>query len=304
MPQNTKPLETIAGAPDKPLAIGDIEIPCYVLNDETRVLTQRHMIAGIGLRSGGGSSGANTKVPRFFTSNTLKPFIPEDVMKMLANPIPFTTPKGREAFGYPAIVLPRICEVVLSAHDKGKLLKSQQHIVTQCSLIMRGLAMVGIIALVDEATGYQRIRGERALAIILEKFIAKELQPWTKTFPYEFYQGIYKLKGWDGPYGNRRPAVIGRYTNDIVYKRLAPSVLEELQRKNPVLPRGHRATTHHQWLTPELGHPKLKEHLAAVIAYMNASKDWAQFIRRLNRFLPRQNETMPLPYDEPEDDDK
>jgi len=39
---------------------------------------------------------------------------------------------------------------------------------------------VGIIALVDEATGYQRLREELALASILEKFIAKEPQPWTK----------------------------------------------------------------------------------------------------------------------------
>ena len=48
---------------------------------------------------------------------------------------------------------------------------------------MRGLARVGIIALVDEATGFQRIREERALATILEKFIAKEIQPWAMTFP-------------------------------------------------------------------------------------------------------------------------
>ena len=83
---------------------------------------------------------------------------------------------------------------------------------------MRGLATVGVIALVDEATGYQRIRVERALATILEKFIAKDLQPWTKTFPYEFYERIFKLKGWPMPDGAKRPSVIGKYTNDYVYR--------------------------------------------------------------------------------------
>ena len=34
---STEPLEVIAGAPDRPLVIGDIEIPCYVVEDETRV---------------------------------------------------------------------------------------------------------------------------------------------------------------------------------------------------------------------------------------------------------------------------
>ncbi len=40
--------------------------------------------------------------------------------------------------------------------------------------MVRALAHVGIIALVDEATGYQRERASDALATILESFIAKE----------------------------------------------------------------------------------------------------------------------------------
>ena len=45
------PLKVIAGTPDAPLRIGDIEIPCYVLEDEMRVLSQRGFLSGIG-RSG------------------------------------------------------------------------------------------------------------------------------------------------------------------------------------------------------------------------------------------------------------
>jgi hypothetical protein len=37
----TKALEAIAGAAGRPLKIGDIEIPCYVLEDKTRVLSLR-----------------------------------------------------------------------------------------------------------------------------------------------------------------------------------------------------------------------------------------------------------------------
>ena len=46
------------GAPDRPLKIGDIEIPAYVLADGTRVLAQRGLQGGIGLSLGGGKSGA------------------------------------------------------------------------------------------------------------------------------------------------------------------------------------------------------------------------------------------------------
>ena len=121
---------------------------------------------------------------------------------------------------------------------------------------MRGFARVGLIALIDEATGYQEIRAKRDLATILEKFIAKELQPWTRTFPYEFYEQICRLKGWPSINAVKRPSVIGKYTNDFVYERLAPGVLEELKRVNPKLPSGVRRHKHHQWFTPEHGPPE------------------------------------------------
>ena len=149
--------------------------------------------------------------------------------------------------------------------------------------------MVGIIALVDEATGYQRIREERALATILEKFIAQELQPLTKTFPYAFYEQIFRLKGWPGPDGVKRPSVIGHYTNDFVYSRLAPGVLEELKRLNPTLPSGRRRNRHYQWFTPDQGHPDLIKHLEGVMALMRASPNWDTFIRNLERAYPKQD---------------
>jgi len=163
---------------------------------------------------------------------------------------------------------------------------------------LSGLGEVGIIGLVDEATGYQEIRAKRALATILEKFIAKELQPWTRTFPYEFYQQIFRLKTWPGPDGAKRPSVIGHYTNDIVYERIAPRVLDELKKRNPSQPGGGRKHHHHRWFTPDLGHPKLKEHLidAAVTALMRAAPNWDGFKRSLQRAFPTSNENISLSF--------
>ena len=210
----------------------------------------------------------------------------------------FTTTHGTTGFGYNAEILPLVCEVYLNARSAGKLLPSQEHIAERADILIRGLARVGIIALVDEATGYQEIRAKRALATILEKFIAAELQRWTKTFPYQFYQEIFRLKGWPGPNGARRPSVIGHYTNDIVYARIAPGVLDELRRLNPVTPQGHRRNRHHQWFTSDVGHPKLREHLASVITVMRLSNTWDEFTRNLNKVFPRIDRTFEMPLDD------
>ena len=295
MPEQAySPLTVIAGAPDRPLTIGEVEIPCYVLEDETRVLSQSGMFSGLGLaRRGLVPVEGGAQIPRFAASKAINPFISSELMHGLTNPILFTV-NGTDAYGFPATILPQICEAVLGARRADSLNRQQHGLAQRCEILIQGLATVGIVALVDEATGYERIREERSLANILEKFIAKELQLWTRTFPYEFYEEIFRLHGWPGPDGVKRPGVIGHYTNNIVYERLAPGVLEELQRLNPTQPSGNRRNRHHQWFTTDIGHPKLKEHLAAVTALMRASDDWPGFQYSLQRAFPTLNSQLPL----------
>ena len=289
---NKKPLKVIAGTPDRPLVIGDVEIECYVLEDETRVLSHRGFLRAIG-RTGRPVSAVESHVlqtPVFLRPTSIQLFVNSALVRA-SQPIKFqSTGGGSPAFGFHAELLPKVCEVYLRARQEGTLKPSQHHIADRCEIIVRGLATVGIIALVDEATGYQKIREKRALAKILEKFIAEELQPWTKTFPYQFYRQIFRLKRWPGPDGVKRPSIIGHYTNDIVYARIATGVLEELRKRNPTLPSGNRKDKHHQWFTPDLGHPKLKEHLAAVTALMRAAANWGQFQRSLKRAFPVLND--------------
>ena len=291
------PLRIIAGTADCPLVINGIEIPCYVLEDETRVLSERGFLGAIGrderLRSGQKSDAV--KLPVFLRAKNLASFISDDLL-MSSNPIRFQAPSaGAVAYGYGATLLPQVCEVFLKAREAGVLYRSQEHIAKRAEILIRGLANVGIIALVDEATGFQEMRASRALAIILEKFIAKELQPWIKTFPNEYYAEIFRLKGWSEGEGVSRPQVIAHYTNDIVYERLAPGALGELQRLNPMLPTGGRKVRHHQWLTPELGHVKLNEHLASITALMRISIDWATFQRHLQTAYPKMDSQMAFP---------
>ena len=113
-----------------------------------------------------------------------------------------------------------------------RLQKQQEHIVAQCEILVRGFAIVGINALVDEATGYQDVRDRQALAEILKKYIDGELYKWTETFPLALYKEMFRLKGWAWDNG-KMPSVVGHYTNDLVYDRLAKGMLEELKRVNP-----------------------------------------------------------------------
>ena len=228
----------------------------------------------------------DVNLPAFLTAKNLLPFITNDLKKTSSQVI-FKAKNGQRAFGYPAELLPKVCEVFLKARDEGSLKLNQMHIAKRAEILIRSLAQVAIVALVDEATGYQDIRARNALAEILETFIAKELQAWTSTFPLDFYKEIFRLNGWRfDPTSVKRPVVIGKWTNDIVYDRLAPGVLTELKEKNPKVD-GRRKHKHFQWLTGEVGHPRLLAHLEGVKMLMKVSKTWNEFKVRVNEFYPK-----------------
>ncbi len=104
----------------------------------------------------------------------------------------------------------------------------------QAQIITSAFAKTGLIAAIDEVTGYQYEREKDALAKIFEQFLSDEKAKWVKTFPIEFYKEIYRLRGWEfKPWDTRRPSVIAKWTDDFVYDRLAPALTEELRKKNP-----------------------------------------------------------------------
>lgn len=180
-----KVLEAICGSPDSPLVINGIEIPCYVLEDEKRVLVHRAMVSALGMKYGTTNRGAD-RLQVFVNGDRIKPFVSSNLLMLIDSPLKFRAPNGQTAYGYEASALAEICFAVIEADEKGLLQKQQKHIAERCRILVRGFAIVGINALVDEATGYQDRRVKNALAKILEKYIAEEYRAWTKMFPVVF----------------------------------------------------------------------------------------------------------------------
>lgn len=289
--------------------IGDIRIPCAVLEDGRRILAENGVTIAL---AEGGASGASKRIkksiqtneksdrplmPVFLAPERLKPFISNELMDGPLKLIQYMD-KDKVCKGYDASILPAVCEIWLKARDAGVLQAQQLPKAQRAEILMRGLAHIGIMALVDEATGYQAVRERDALQAILDKYLRKELAAWAKRFPDEFYHEIFRLKGWPRTIDSvSRPSVIGHYTNDIVYERLAPHILEELQARNPKNEKGQRKGRHHQLLTDEVGHPALAQHLYLVIGFMKASSSWDGFINMLDRVVQKKGQTIPLALD-------
>ena len=278
------------------LKIGDTVIPCAVLEDGTRLLTQAGFLSALGRspKPKGQSQRVADGLPPFLNTVSLKSLITEEIIASTV-PVIFRTESGSKAHGYRAELLPKVCNLFLAARDKGLLTAQQQDIAEQADMLIRGLAEVGIVALVDEATGYQDVRRRAALQEILDAFLRKELAAWAKRFPDDFYKQIFRLRGWEwkGRQFNQ-PQVVGHYTNDIVYDRLAPGLREELEKRMPRDEQGRRRGKMQQMLTDDIGHPALAQHLHGVTMLMKSCDSWDEFKRKLDRVSPKRGDNLEL----------
>lgn len=254
------------------LKIGDLELECHVLNDGRRVFTQRVIVEAI---SGGRRRG---DLGAYLNSN---PLIPKDFGR--GREIDFRIPGlPGLAVGREATTLVEICESYLEADEQGLLKANQKKLAKQAQIIIRSCAKVGIIALIDEVTGYQKVRAKNALQLKLHAFIADEMQDWARAFPTEFWFELARLEGIH--YSPRsRPLRWGKYVMAFVYDAIDPDIGQELRKKNPN-PQFRR--NHHQWLR-EFGKDKLQAQLQKVITIMQLCDNMDDFRKKFARVFKK-----------------
>jgi len=286
---------------DGELPIGSLKTPCYVLEDGQRVLSGRGVQELLKLTDERQlSQMPGSRLKRLFNYKAFKPIFDKKL-----DPDQFRVIKCKKGqtiiHGYDATLLVDLCDAIIDVKNSGVNLTSrQQIIVKQAEIFIRSVAKVGIIALIDEATGYQEIRDRQALLAILNKYLTDEWAKWTKTFPDEFYRELFRLKNVPYPpsSGSKKPSYVGHWTNDIIYSRLAPGVLKALKEKNPRRASGSRLRKFHQSLTRNYGHPALTNLLNNVIFLMKSCSSWNDFKRRLNRSAPQYGDTIELDLNE------
>jgi len=264
-------------------------IPCAVLDDGRRVVWQREVV---GLLTGNKKGGLS----RYLGASNLEPYSPE---KFKSGDFDQTSivfeMDGRKSHGFEAEDIVDICRMYMLARRANVLQSSQIHLAAQAEVIVLSLAKVGISALIDEATGYQEVRDRKALQALLDTYLLKEHAAWAKRFPDDFYREMFRLRGWNYPtVGGAKPGIVGRYTVDLVYERLAPGLVDELEKKNPKNENGNRKAKHHQWMTDDIGHPALSAHIHSVMGFMRASDSWEQLVMMMDRAFPKKGAQIPL----------
>lgn len=291
---------------DGVLELGNLTIDCYVLQDGTRVLSGNGMQGALNMIDENEVNPSGSRLARYLGQKTLEPFILK--AKDQGHFEPIVCWKGEQKInGYNAFALIDICDAFLQARKEIKLSIRQKIIADQCEMLVRSFAKVGLLSLIDEATGYQYDREKKELQIILKALIGNELSKWEIMFELSFYKEIYKL--WGIPFTpqniKNKPSFIANITNKYVYLNLpgGHTILSELKRKTGKTAKGNNKNKFHQWLTEKVGRETLKKVINTIEGFASISDSKAEFDRMVQKRYGQQSLQFP-DFDPYKDDEK
>lgn len=282
------------------LEIGSVQIECYVLDSMKRVIHKRGMAKALGMKSGGGNV-----FMRAMGRKGLGSEIGDELRSKLDNPIIFKTLTLDLGHGYDATVIIDVCQSIIDASKAGKLRPEQESLAIQAEIIIRASAKLGIVALVDDATGFIADKRRAQYKELFREFIREEIKLYDEPqFPDQLFDVIYRVYGLPrrAEAKNNHPRFFGRFIRKYIYEPLANSngaILEMLDEKNPVVyVNGGRRYKMYNFLSEVVGMPALKAHLWQVVGIGNSIRTKSQFERSFYTAFPRPQ----LEFDFPEPD--
>ena len=247
-------------------------IPCYVTEDGIRLLSGSKMQEALKITEG---KRAGTKINKFFKQKSLgnaATQIPSEAL------IPIVCYQGdRKVYCYKAEALTDICDAMLEIRKSFTLKPKQQLVADQCEILMRSFAKLGLVALIDEATGYQEDRDKGELQKILSAYISDEVAKWQLTFSDEFYKELYRIYNIPPKDGNSRPLRVGYLTAHLIYDQLPDGVFAAMKEKTGKSENGNWKYQLHRNLTESVGRQDLRRVINEVTAIMAISDSKEQF---------------------------
>ncbi|MCC8995364.1 MAG: P63C domain-containing protein [Candidatus Contendobacter sp.] len=259
------------------LVLGDTSVDCYVLDTKERVISLRATVKSL-------SGKEHSDLGGYLSVNALKPYINKylPTVETIEFSIPGTPLRAK---GITAEKFLDICSMYVQAFSDDALnTDTQKTIAIRCSILLASCAKVGLIALIDEATGYQKEREDDALQVKLRAFIAEELREWEKTFPDELWEEFGRLSNWKGQL-HSRPKWWGKLVLELIYDALDPDIAKHLKANKPPPRHGQN---YHQWLTEDIGLKSLITHIHQVIGIAKTCNNMDELREKVAHYYNKQ----------------
>ena len=193
-------------------------------------------------------------------------------------------------------------KAILRLRRTRRLPESFSDYANNCELFIMGLANVGLAAMIDEATGYDKQKKRKEYLELFRGYIREHQSDWEKEFPDEFFDGVYGIYHLEKSDKKGHPQFFAHFILKYIYTPLANSkgaILEILKEKDPIVSSGRgRKYKLHQFLSDNIGKPELRRHLASVSTLLRVSDNKGMFDRLFKKAFPQRGDQMEFDFDD------
>lgn len=265
------------------LHLGSAVVECHVLDSTDRIVTMRSAVAALTGKDHG-------NLGEIAGIGGLKPFLNVDLVLGESREflIPKTQFRGR---GIMAEAFVDICEAFTRALERGTLRTAGQRMTAiRCAVMLGPCAKIGLVALIDEATGFQAYRAADDLQVRLLAILRDAPRTWEKTFPDALWHELARLTGHVGPVTVKRPQWWGKLVNEFVYRAMDEGIARHLVTEKPAA----REIHYHSWFNEEYGLPVLRSHLDRVVGIAMCCHDLPEMRDRVAMAFKTRVVQLPL----------
>lgn len=246
-------------------------VSCYVLDDGSRVMTKTTVVQALS----GSASAKDAQLERYIDR------LPNGSELLADQPnIDFVLPHGGTAQGVKASTVARMLRLYVEAWGVGALRANQIPVAQRAATMLAQLAEVGIVALIDEATGYQEKRPKDELNRRLLDMIRAELDDVDPVYK-PLLVALAKLK--KVPYFGQGtpPAWAPAVANICTLCTFGEEGRLKLREFNPNPNWAHRDPMH----LDDKGKKLLLRTLGIAEAYAHTAKTYDHWIEQMNAYF-------------------
>ncbi|HEX9980555.1 MAG TPA: P63C domain-containing protein [Flavobacterium sp.] len=272
-----KPVKAWFASSGMHLAVKDIHLPCYVLENGQRVFDKA------GVQKAMHYTGKSKDWLNEFLENIDRyAKLPDELLESIAANPAFETSSGEIRFALQPQLLAESCRVIATAKDAGFLYLSEYKYAKAAATIYELLQSHDAVMLIDYASGYDayKFNYKEALGRRLCETTGS-FSGWMKSFPDAFFDMLFELTGrsWKDTAGMQE---VADFIYNAVYLRLEPGLLGELNQGKPRMKygKGYALTSYNE-------HPDLQAYLISLRKlHKDSGGNYSTFMQLIDRTYP------------------
>jgi P63C domain len=277
-------MKVIYGSPSQLLKINSVDLECYILNDNSRILGKNKLEKALGL-----DSKSENSLFDFISNIARFSSVSEEIMLVLQTPISFQIfledETEKTLLGFNSSVLIALCNCIVKAKIAGFLAVNQLKTAKVAEKVLKGLENKLLHNLIDEASGFTFFK-ENAKEQFKNYFLKinnDHAFEWVVTFTDSFYEDLFVFmeSSWEDLRYN--PSKMADFMYSLIFLRIDDKILDDLRTTKP-----KRSYVNKNGILLNREHPKLQQYNQSLQSFLVESQfERSEFMQLLIKNYPK-----------------